>query len=80
MSHTTGVVAGGQQDATGGFPYPDDMARSRSAEDAVLADDKLLDAICSANLGDQLCDLGVPVASVTADDQSRAFNALGDGE
>lgn len=49
---TTGVVAGRQQDATSGLAYPDDMAGGRCAEDAVLADQELLDAVRSANLCD----------------------------
>jgi hypothetical protein len=62
-------VAGSQQDATSGLAYADDVAGSRCAEDAILADQQLLDTIGSTDLGDQLRDLWVPVATVTSDDQ-----------
>jgi hypothetical protein len=34
-----------------------------------LADEELLDAVCGTNLGDQLNDLGIPVAAITANDE-----------
>lgn len=73
-------MAGGEQDTTGCLAYPDDIAGSWSAEDAVLADYELFDAVSCANLGNQLCNLGVPVTSVTTDDESGALDAFGDGE
>ena len=73
-------MAGRQQDTTGCVSYPDDIAGRGSTENAILADDELLDAIASADLGNQLCDLGVPVASITTDDQCGSFDTLGDGE
>jgi hypothetical protein len=78
--HTSGVVAGCQQDTTGGLAYPDDMAGSWRAENAFLADQQLLDAVGSTNLRDELGNLGVPVPAVAANDESRAFNALRNGE
>jgi hypothetical protein len=48
------------------------------AENAVVADQQLLDAVRSTHLGDQLRDLGVPVAAITADDEERVLDALGD--
>lgn len=78
--HTAGVVAGGEQDTTSGLADTDDIARSRSAQNAILTDDELLDAVRRADLGNQLRDLGVPVSAITADDESAALDALGDRE
>ncbi len=64
-------MACSQEDSAGGFPLADDMAGGGCGEDAILADDELLDAVCRANLGDVLNDFGIPVASVDADDKSR---------
>jgi hypothetical protein len=58
-----------QQDAARGFPLANDMAGGRGREDAVLADEQLLDAVAGTDLGDQLDDFGVPVATVAADDE-----------
>ena len=59
------------------------MACSRSGQDAILADEELLDAIGSTDLGDQLDDLGVPVTSIASDDEEgacrRALISLQDG-
>lgn len=49
------------------------MAGGGGGEDAVLTDEKLLDAVGSSDLGDQLDDLGVPVAAITTDDEERAY-------
>jgi len=62
-------VAGRQQDAAGGLALADDMAGGRRRQYAVLADEQLLDAVGGADLGNQLDDLGVPVAAVAADDE-----------
>lgn len=48
------------------------MASSRGRQNTVLADEELLDTIGSADLGNQLDDLGVPVAAITADDEKRS--------
>jgi hypothetical protein len=71
-------VAGSQQDTAGSLPYPDNVAGCGCAENAVVADQQLLDAVRSTHLGDQLRDLGVPVAAITADDEERVLDALGD--
>lgn len=62
-------MTGGQQDTTGSFAYPDDVAGSWGTENAILADQELLDAVCCTDLGDQLRDLWVPVTAVTTDDE-----------
>jgi hypothetical protein len=69
-------VAGSQQDTAGSFPYPNDMAGCGCAENAILTDQQLLDTVGGANLGNQLSDLWVPVAAITADDEDGAVNAL----
>jgi hypothetical protein len=65
---TTRVVASREQNASSSLPYPNDVAGGRCAEDAVLADQELLDAVRGTELCDQLGDLWVPVAAVTAND------------
>lgn len=67
--HTSRVVARSQQDATSGLAYADDVAGGRCAEDAILADQQLLDSIGGTNLGNQLSNLWVPVATVTSNDE-----------
>lgn len=47
------------------------MAGSRCGQNTVLADEKLLDAVCSTNLGNQLNDLGVPEAAIATNDEER---------
>ena len=72
-------MAGSQKDTAGRLAYTDEMAGSRRAHDAILTDQELLDAIRSTNLGDDLGNLWVPEATITADDEERALDALGDG-
>jgi len=74
---TARVVACRQQDATSCFSDADQMACGRSAHDAILADEQLLNPICGSDLCDQLCDLWVVVAAITADDEVGAFSTLG---
>jgi hypothetical protein len=77
--HTSRVVAGRQQDAAGSFPYPNDVAGCGCAEDAILTDKQLLDTVGGTNLGNQLSNLGVPVAAITANDEDGAVDALRNG-
>jgi hypothetical protein len=77
---TTRVVRGGQQDTTSGLADADDMRGSGGAENAILANDELLDTVCGANLCNGLGDLGVPVTAVTTNDEGRVLDTLGDGE
>jgi hypothetical protein len=46
----------------------------------MLSDQKLLDAVCGPNLGNQLHDFGIPVSAVTANDQKAPLDAFGYGE
>lgn len=69
---TTRVVAGSQEDTASGLPLADDMAGSGSGQNAVLADEQLLDTIGGTDLCDQLDDLGVPVPAITTDNQEGA--------
>jgi hypothetical protein len=73
MLHTSGVVAGSQQDASCSLPLPDDMTRGRCAEDTVLSDQELLDAICWGDLCNLLDNLWVVVSSITTDDEESSF-------
>jgi hypothetical protein len=69
-------VAGSEEDTASRLPYPDDVTGSRCAHDAILADQELLDAIGSADLGNGLSDLWIPVAAVTTDDEERVLDAF----
>jgi hypothetical protein len=73
---TAWIVTGCEQDATSRFPLANDMARSWGTQDAIMADQELLDAIGSTNFGDFLNDLRVVVSAITANDKERAFNAF----
>lgn len=70
---TTRVVTGSQENTTSSLPLADDMAGSRCGQDAVLADEQLLDAVRGTNLGDQLNDLGVVETTITTNDEERAY-------
>src|SRR5690554_1974460 len=76
---TTGVVAGSEENSTGGLSLPDDVAGCRCAENAIAAHEDLLHAVRGSNLGDQLDDLGVVVTAVTANDEEGIFGAFGNG-
>ena len=77
---TTRVVTGCEEDATGCLPNTDDMAGSRSTENAILADEQLLDTICSPNLCNKLDDLWVPVSAVTTNDKEGTLYTFRDGQ
>jgi hypothetical protein len=69
-------MASSQKDTTSGLALPDDMASCRSTQDSMLADQKFLYAICSSNLGNQLDNLGVPVSSITTNDQEASLDTF----
>jgi hypothetical protein len=77
---TTRVVRGGQQDTTSGLADADDVRGSGGAENAILANDELLDAVCGTDLCNGLGDLGVPVTTVTTNNEGGVLDTLGDGE
>lgn len=79
-TRTAGIVAGCKQNTTGGFPDANEVAGGRGAHDTVLADEQLLDAVSGTNFSNQLSDLWVVVAAITANDEERAIDALGDGQ
>lgn len=73
-------MAGGQENAASRLTLPNDMAGCRSAQDTILTDKQLLDTVRSTNLGNQLHDFGVPVSTVTANDQEAAGDTFWDRE
>ena len=73
---TSRVVTGGEQDTTSSLPDPDDMAGSRSTKNTILTDQQLLDTVGCADFGDLLCDLRVPVTTVTTNNEESTLNAL----
>jgi len=72
-------VAGSEQDTTGGLADANEVAGGGSGHDAVLADEELLHAVCGADLCNDLGDLGVVVAAITADNEGGALSTFGDG-
>jgi hypothetical protein len=66
---TARVVTGCEEDTTGGLAKTNDMAGSWGGENAVVADDELLDTVRGADLCGELDDLGVPVTAVTTDNK-----------
>ena len=70
---TAGVVAGRQEDTSRGLSLSDDMASCRRGENAVLADQELLDSVGSTNLGNDLDDLWVPEAAITTNNKERVL-------
>lgn len=77
LALTSGVVAGSQEDASSCLPYPDDMAGCWCAQDAILADDELLDAVRGTDLCNQLRDFWIPITTVTTDDKCGTRDTLG---
>ena len=68
MLHTSWIVASSEEDATSSFPLADDVTGGRCAQNAILSNQKLLDAIGSTNLGYLLDDFRVVVAAISTDD------------
>lgn len=79
LGGTAGVVAGGEEDTTGGLPDADQVAGSGGGHDAILADEELLHAVGRSDLCNDLGDLGVVETAITTDDEGSALSALGDG-
>lgn len=75
--HTSRVVASRQQDTTCCFSNADDVTRSGGTENAILADDELLDAVRRTNLGNQLDNFRVPVSAITTDDETGTLCTFG---
>lgn len=73
-------MAGSEQDTTSSFSFANKVASSWGTENAVLADQQLLDTICSTNLCNGLYDLRIVIATVTANNEERALNTFGNGE
>jgi hypothetical protein len=55
------------------------MAGGGGGHDAVLADQELLNAVCGTDLCNDLSDLGVVVAAITANDERGALCTFGNG-
>jgi hypothetical protein len=62
-------VTGSEKDTSRGFTLANDMAGCWRRKNAILTDQKLLRAIGSSNLCNQLNNLGIPEATVTTDDE-----------
>jgi O-glycosyl hydrolase len=73
-------VTGSQQDSTCSLSHTDQVAGGGGTEDAILADQELLDAIRSTDFGNLLDNLGVVVATITTDDKESSLSTLRDGK
>ena len=73
-------MTGSKKDSTSSFSLPNDMTRSRCAQDAILPDQELLHTVRSSNLGNQLYHLGVIESSISTNDEKAALGAFGDGK
>ena len=72
-------MAGSQQDASSRLVLPNDMTGSRSGKDAVLANNKLLDAIAGREADDGFHGWNAKVTTIAADDERRACWSTWDG-
>jgi len=70
---TSWVVASRQEDPSSRLPFADDMTGGRCRQDSILADEELLDPVCSTNFGDQLDDFGVPESPIAANDEESTW-------
>jgi hypothetical protein len=77
---TAGVMASSQQNAACSLPLADDMACRWRAENAIVADDELLDSIGRSDLSDQLGYFWIPVATISSNDECAALNAFRYGQ
>lgn len=55
------------------------MAGSRCAQNSILANEDLLDAVRGSDFGNELNNLGVVVAAVSANNEEGILGTLGDG-
>ena len=69
-----------QKNSTSSFPYANDVACSRCAQDTILADYELLHSVSCPDLRDQLSDFWIPVSSIASDDERAVFDSLGYGK
>lgn len=70
-------MARSKQNTARGVPLSNDVTRSRRAQDTILSDQELLDAICRPNLGNQLYNFGVVVSPISSNHKKAALDALG---
>ncbi len=70
----------GQENSASGLSLADNVRCSWSAENAILADQQLLDTIRSSNLSNELDNFWVPVSSITTNDEESSLSSLRDSE
>lgn len=70
-------MTGSQQDTTSSLAHANQVTSRRSAENAILADQQLLDAVGRADLGNLGDHLAVVVATITTNDQESILGTLG---
>ena len=69
-----------QQDPPSRLSLTNDMASCRGAQDAILSDQQLLDAVCSSNASNELDGFGVVESAITTDNKECVLGALRDRE
>lgn len=74
----TRVMTRGEEDAAGRLAGADLVRDGRGREDAVAADDELLDAVTRGDLDNDADNLGRVVAAIAADDEGGALRTAGD--
>ncbi len=71
---TTGVVAGGQDDAADGLSLPDQVGGGWGGEDATGGDDHLAEAMGGAHPQDHIDGTAVAVTAVSSKNQGAALH------
>lgn len=71
-------MTGGQQNTTSSLADTDQVTGSGGTEDAVLADEQLLNTVSRTDLCDLLNNIGVEVTAVTGDDESGTLSTFRD--
>ena len=79
-SLTPRIVASREQDSTRSLSFSNDVASGRRTQYAVLTNKDLFHSVSGTNLSNQLNELWIVEASVSANNQEAALCALRDGE
>ena len=73
-------MTGREQYTTRSISFPNDVTGSWCAQYTILPNQKLLDPVCSTNLGDQLHHFRVIVSSISPYNKEASFCTFRDGE
>ena len=73
-------MTGCEQYTPRSLSLPDDVTGSRCAQYTILPNQKLLDPVCSTDLGDQLHHFRVVVSSISSYNKEASFCTFRNGE